>query len=290
MNVLSDGKGSYGFKVVDKLLGLTFPGIKITHNDSVAPDLVVRSHFDYEETFHFSCPYITWSGEPYKVKMYKNLEPLCQINTFLCEDENSVYFPLLVQDSQIKRHARQFIKDKKYCCAYAFSNPVKYREELFKSMRKREKTCFSFGKSCYTSDNPFVLPRSNRFDNSKKFNEFGFIVALENTQKWGYFTEKIGLAFESGGVPIYNSTNGIERFINLDSFFDVATFSTPESAAEAAINVWRDKQKLQKYLDAPIRINKNLQEYENLLHGDEETTCVNWIPFVKSLREHFPDL
>jgi len=275
--------GRWGFGLVDRLLKITFPGVKITHDSEKNPDLVVRSFATNEEALEYSCPYIMWSGEPFRVEKYRGREPLCEINTFDCDAPNAVYCPLLAQDSKTQRTPQE-ASAKKYCCAYAFSNKVLRREALFKSMRNQEKTCYGFGPSCHTEDKPFTLERSNRFQNSQAFKDFGFIVALENMQKPGYFTEKIGMAFESGSVPIYDSSNGIDRFINRESYFDVSDYSNAKKAGEAAVEIWNDKQKLQRYLDAPVRLNKNLEQYENF---DIDESRVWMKPFIDALSEHF---
>jgi hypothetical protein len=286
-NVLSSGMGQWGYVVIDQLLERAFPTIVITHNKSENPDLVVLSHFLGEEDLQFDCPYVTYSAEPYHVKPAIHDTPLCEVNTFDCDDSNCVYFPLLAADSKSVR-PESFATDKKYCCAFAFTNPVKEREALFRQLRTLEPTCYAFGSSCATPDKPFELSRDNRFQNARAFRNFGFVVAMENTVKAGYITEKIGMAFESGTVPIYDSRNGVERFFNTESFFDVALYNSPVDAAVAAVEVWKDKQKLQRYLDAPIRVNGNLAEYENLEECKEARTWM--MPFVRALREQFPDL
>lgn len=282
LNVLSDGMGRWWFGVIDLLLKISFPGIIVNHDSSKEPDLVVRGHFRCQEALDFSCPYIMWSAEARRVPKYKGIEPIIEINSFDCDDPKSVYYPLLVLDSKTQRSSQQ-AEDKKYCCAYAFSNKVLTRENLFQSMHKLEKTCYGFGPSCQTNNNPFELPRSNRFENSKAFKDFGFVVALENEQKQGYFTEKIGMAFESGSVPIYNSSNGIDRFINRESYFDVSSYENTEAAGIAAVEIWKDKQKLQKYLDAPVRVNDNLAQYENI---DVNESRVWMNPIINTFREN----
>jgi len=287
LNVLSNGMGRWGFGIVDPLLRIAFPSVKIVHEPSRPPDLAILSHFLSEESEPFNCPYISWSGESTRVPPATHAPPLIELNSFDAENSNSVYYPLLAADSKSVR-PESFATDKKYCCAFAFTNPVKEREALFRQLRAREPTCYAFGSSCATPDKPFELSRDNRFQNKRAFRNFGFMVAMENTVKAGYITEKIGMAFESGTVPIYDSRNGIERFFNTESFFDVALYKSPKDAAVTAVEVWKDKQKLQRYLDAPIRVNGNLAEYENLEECKETRTWM--MPFVHALREQFPDL
>jgi hypothetical protein len=119
------------------------------------------------------------------------------------------------------------------------------------------------------------------------FAEFAFNVAMENKIAPGYITEKIGNAFNSGSVPIYwGDVETIKSFFNPESFICVNDFQTPETAAQYAVQVWRDPQKLHKYLDAPIVVNNNLAEYEAIF-----TEYRPWMKFaVDTLRDAFSDL
>jgi len=282
MNVLSDGMGSWGYRITDPLLKITFPNLEITHDNSKAPDLVVRSHFVHTERRKFDCPYISWSGESYHVPKTAD-EPLCEINTFDCDQ---IYYPLIASELSIANEVA--IKNcapktlipadqKKFFCAYAYSNRVKSREDLFNEL-KVFPTVFSFGSSCYMHEKPFNLSRDNRYENARAFKDFGFLFAMENVVKPGYITEKIGMAYESGCVPIYDSRNGVDRFFNRESFVD------SQEKPETIYEIWQDKQKLQKILDAPQRLNDNLAQYEDM------TSYKTWMkPFVDSLKDGFPD-
>jgi len=154
-------------------------------------------------------------------------------------------------------------------------------------MRKYERTCYAFGRSCFTSDNPFPAPAAARKFNSTAFNEFAFVVAMENAVLPGYLTEKIGYAYNAGAVPIYwGDTTTVSDFFNPASFLNVADYMSPETAATTAVQIWRDPQKLQRFLDAPIRVNDRLAEYEAIY-----TEYRPWQePMVSALKEAFPDL
>jgi len=178
------------------------------------------------------------------------------------------------------------LKPKRFCAAYAFSNPVSFRERVFRTMRKCERTCYAFGRSCQTTDNPFPAPAAARKFNATAFNEFAFVVAMENAVVPGYLTEKIGYAYNAGAVPIYwGDTTTVSDFFNPASFLNVADYMNPEAAATTAVQIWQDKQKLQRFLDAPIRINDRLADYEAIY-----TEYRPWqSPMVSALKEAFPD-
>lgn len=285
----SDGMGSWCKQFVIPLLERTFPHTKIEFSTDKKPDLVLRSHFQSMETpAPYSCPYITWSGESYRVKHKAEYDPIMEINTV--NDKaipNNLYIPHLIAEFEtiIKRPTE--IPPKKYCCAYTFTSRIPERERFFWSMRIKESSCFAFGDSCHTKDNPFELPRTKRKENSNAFKEFGFLVAMENKIAPGYLTEKIGNAFNSGTIPIYwGDTSTVSDFFNPASYIDVSDFSSPDKAAEYAIELWRDPQKLQKYLDAPITLTSTLEDYFAVYNAYRPWQK----PFVDILRETFPDL
>lgn len=288
LNVGSDGMGSWSFDFFLPLLQRTFPGTEIIHDATKAPDLMVRSHFTHmERAAPYSCPYIVWSGESRPVALLPDRAPLFEINTFDCSRPNSIYFPhLFAELKQTRRPANLKAADKKYCASYAFSNRVPQRELMFLNMRKREPTCFGFGRSCHTIDNPFETPASNRKENSSVFKDFAYNIAMENAVIPGYMTEKIGYAFCGGSVPIYwGDTAAVNSFFNPDAFFNVGAFPTIAVAAETAVQLWKDPQKLQPFLDAPITVNQRLADYEAIY--TEERAWQR--PMIAALREAFPD-
>jgi hypothetical protein len=154
-------------------------------------------------------------------------------------------------------------------------------------MRSLEPTCYAFGRCSFTDDNPFVAPIGNRQENATTFREFGFTIAMENTSGPGYMTEKIGYAYCAGSVPIYwGDTDSVTSFFNPESFLNVRSYASPEAAADTAVEIWRDRQKLQKFLDAPLTLNKRLSDYEAIY-----TAYRPWQkPMVDILRDAFPDL
>ena len=284
-NVVSDGMGSWSYEFIGPFLQRTFPNTTITYDNSCRADLVIRSHFlNLERAAGYKCPYIVWSGESRHVPLIDHA-PLFELNTFHSPHENSVYFPHIF--AEIRETKRPEVQTpKKYCCAYAFSNPVHDRELLFRRMRSLEPTCYGFGQCSFTNDNPFVAPIHDRGNNKNAFGNFGFTVAMENTVAPGYMTEKIGNAFCTGSVPIYKGdTDTVNAFFNRESFLNVSDYATPILAAEAAVQIWRDPQKLQHFLDAPITLNDRLKDYEAIY-----TEYRPWQkPMVDALRDAFPD-
>lgn len=288
LNVLSDGMGRWSYGFLDPVLKRTFPHTRIVHDDSRAPDLVIRSHFTRMESLRdYTCPYITWSGEVAPVALLPDRAPLFELNTARSGRANEVWFPHLVAEIAHTDRPPAIQMPKRWCCAYAFTARIPEREQFFCLIRDREPTCYAFGPSCKTPDNPFEVGRGQRGENGSHFREFGYCVAMENCVAPGYMTEKIGFAFLAGSVPIYRGDNAtVKEFFNPASFINVPDFASLEVAAETCVEVWRDPQKLQKYLDAPLTLNDRLRDYEAIY-----TDYRPWQkPMVDALRDAFPDL
>jgi len=280
INIGSDGMGRWWFGQILPIIKRSLPGAVITTDDNKPADLVLRSLFQNLENNNYNCPYINISGEPYPVNK-KAYEPIFTIDTV--KRPGAVWVPHIV--FEVPKTLRPEIREKKYCCAYAFSNNVQIRENMFINMRRLEPTCYSFGSSCHTNDNPFIANKDNRGKNADFFSEFTYVVAMENSQQPGYITEKIGNAYCAGSVPIYWGAPDINELFNPESFINVSDYTSTEKAAETVIEIWKDKHKIQRYLDAPITLNKNLEDFEALFHSYRPWQK----PIVDALKETFPD-
>lgn len=292
LNVGSEGMGRWSRDFLGVLIERTFPHTRISFDDTKPADLVIRSHFLAREPPRPDsqrAPYISWSGESYPVPPRSGQDPLLEFNTSYTGHPNEIWFPHIVAEiPKTERPAdATSAEEKRWCSAFAFSHRVPERERLFWSMRVKEPTCYGFGASCRTPDNPFILPMAQRGENGRAFRDFGFVNAMENKVAPGYLTEKIGYAFLAGAVPIYWGDRAtVEDFFNPAAFIQVSDFASPDAAGAHCVEVWRDRQKLQKYLDAPMVVNSRLADYEAI-----RTDYRPWQkPFMDRLREAFPDL
>jgi hypothetical protein len=109
---------------------------------------------------------------------------------------------------------------------------------------------------------------------------------MENMVAPGYITEKIGFAFKSGSIPIYWGAPEITDFFNPASFVNVSDYTSPEACGAAAVQIWRDPQKMQPYLDAPITLNSKVDDYLAVYREYRPWQK----PFVDLMRSAFPDL
>jgi hypothetical protein len=287
LNIGSEGMGSWSHGIVLPIISRAFKNIDITFDKNKPYQLVLRSQFySIESYFNYTCPYITWTGEPSSVTD-KNYEPISRIKTVLPTDSLDTYIPHLVNEIPFTKRLADITVEKTYCLVYANSNSVQQRENVFNTFRNMEPTCYSYGKSCFTNNNPTgIHTAANRGTNWQLFSNFGLSICMENQIVPGYVTEKIGQGFMSSSVPIYWGDSIINDFFNPESFLNVCNFSSHEKLAETAINIWKDKQKLQAILDKPIRINNNLADLEAVRHEYK-----SWQkPMILGLHDAFPDL
>ena len=281
----SDYTGRFMDPLISRALGAT-----VTHDTERRPDLFVKGHNfvggKRGQKIYPDVPYIICSGEAVPVPWNGRQAPLFELNTFHCDRPRSIHFPHLL--AEIRDIARPDpMPAKRWCLAYSNSNPVAIRNAVFAALKRREPTCYAFGRCMTSADRPFSLKRDEREQNGQRFREFAFYIAMENRITPGYLTEKIGHAFNAGTVPLYwGDTACVNSFFNRDAFINVLDFTTTDKLAEHVINVWRDPQKLQRYLDAPIFAPGDLfQEYRKIY-----TEYAPWQrPAYDALLEAFPD-
>jgi hypothetical protein len=143
LNLGSDGMGGDwgGYDVVVPMIKIALPGVEVTTDKNKPVHLYIKSHFSGRQPAPpYSCPYICFSGEVRAVQHKKEYPPMMEINTARSGRANEIWFPYLaVEIKETKRNIESF--EKKFCCAYVFTNKVAYRERLFNEMRRLEKTC-----------------------------------------------------------------------------------------------------------------------------------------------------
>jgi hypothetical protein len=77
-----------------------------------------------------------------------------------------------------------------------------------------------------------------------------FIFAPENSNEWGYVTEKIYEALETTAVPIYMGAQDVDRFMpSPKSFINVEDFDSTADLAAHLLSLVDDDQKYLKYFE-----------------------------------------
>lgn len=87
---------------------------------------------------------------------------------------------------------------------------------------------------------------------SKAYEPYRFAMAMENSYAPGYLTEKIGMAFEGGAVPLFWGDSGVAAAIfNPDAYIDVGQYASAEAAAAAVRSISLNETRYQRLRRAP---------------------------------------
>jgi hypothetical protein len=100
------------------------------------------------------------------------------------------------------------------------------------------------------------------------YKDYKFVFAMENTNEYGYITEKIANAYDSGAIPIYWGTDYVKEIFNIESFVYVNDYPSFEDCAKDIIAISNDQIRYEKMRNAPI-FNKN-SSYEFWKYYDYE--------------------
>jgi GR25 family glycosyltransferase involved in LPS biosynthesis len=201
------------------------------------------------------------------VKLYKhsldNLQMDEQISAQMDEEIDSQ--PISKIDEKISEQTNEQIKNKKKFCAYMYSYDIPYRVELFHSISKYKKVD-SLGKSCNNDTKKYDRDTYNNDETYNdiavnKYAEYKFVLALENSIKNGYVTEKIINPILANSIPIYAGPEDIFEFINKKRVIYVYDFPDYEELLKYIEIVDNDDSLYNKIIDEPIFIN-------NFLHFD----------------------
>ena len=248
------------FSNLKHIFHLAFPDKNIIFDseNKYKPDLIVRSHFTYEEhDINIDCPYICFSGEPHRCNL-KNKPPICELNSYiplvknieynsielnedpgiisnkcnsvwgsklfyLSPDIKSFWVPYIVFCNYDLNNIRKYnnLNEKLLICGFVCSNPTqKIRNNLFIEIKKLDtnNSVRSLG-SVLNTENNILIDKSVNLDTFYK--QFKFVIAAENSYHDGYITEKIMLPFMAGSIPIYYGSDKVKEVFNEKSFFYV---------------------------------------------------------------------
>lgn len=247
------------FSKLKHIFNLAFPDKNIIYDieRKYKPDLIIRSHFLYEESNIDTdeCPYICFSGEPHRCNL-KYKQPICELNSYipsiknydfnsieLCDDPgivsnkcNSVWgkqffylspdiksfwVPYIIFCDYDLNNIRKYnnLNEKLLICGFICSNPTqKIRNNLFIEIKKLDTNNSVRSLGLVlNTENNILIDK--KVDLVNFYKQFKFVIAAENSYHEGYITEKIMLPFMAGSIPIYYGTNKIKELFNDKSFF-----------------------------------------------------------------------
>lgn len=121
------------------------------------------------------------------------------------------------------------------------------RERMFDSLVQRfgATQCHALGERCGSYPDT-LLPNDNPRSGQdcwyndklhKRYSNYTFMMAMENTISPGYITEKILNSFIAGAIPIYYGTDEIKNVFNSNAFIHVTDYRSIEDCAAFISNM-----------------------------------------------------
>jgi hypothetical protein len=153
---------------------------------------------------------------------------------------------------------------------------------------QKSSNCHALGK-CYGNHPKTKLPSIKGGWGGNQliecYTKYKFVIAMENSKRYGYITEKIINAFYSGAIPIYWGCNTIVQHFNKKAFINVNDFKTFEDCVNYVISL--DNKTIQKMAEEPIYLDNELthlmDEEWNKIHGN--TTLDRYIHKLQQFLE-----
>lgn len=223
------------------------------------PDILLRSHFCNKNKIINKSKVkniITVSGETYDIK-----EDKANINfkTKITNKPKDIWFPYIlfhIEEEILNKlqNKNKFkpINNRKKSLLYINSNCVKKRDNFFKLYQKISGNKGIAAGKCqnnYKSN----IKRKNFNLNGGNFQDYKFIIAMENSSVKGYCTEKILNAYLNGSIPIYwGCSDTVSMFFNPDTYIDLKNFKTDEDCIKYILELEKDKKKMYKMQNTNI--------------------------------------
>lgn len=241
-----------------------FPEYNVVFNNDLKPHLIIRHNFkpSKDEKHQWDAPYITVSGERYKLKtnrLRSHSIPFAEIVSSTPQNNKEIYIPFLVWYNTITE--REFThNNRERFLAYTASNCIPFREKMFQAIKNQNPNAEALGKCSNPSKKPFP---GNWQDLYKKYSEYNFALVMENHKHSGYVTEKIFIAFRAGAIPIYwGDTKTLEEVFNINpkAYINVNNFNNTEEVADFIVKLNNDKDKMAQMRAEPIFKNNQVPD------------------------------
>ena len=152
--------------------------------------------------------------------------------------------------------ANLLAKKSKFCAmVVSNANPKRTGKRLafFESLSKR-RPVDSGGRAINNVGGPVA-------DKIAFLENYRFNLAFENYSAPGYTTEKLFHAFEAGCVPLYLGNPDVAEDFNPQAIVNLADFASMDEMADFVIELDKDPERYQRYLDQPPFHDNQINKY-----------------------------
>lgn len=238
--------------------------------------ILIVSYFDKDRTWKQLFPSITnrrseifiilTNGEPQKHQGYENICIDCK------KIAGNGYYPFWLWSFVERRvdrleqlfQRRERVANKKKFCVFMYRNPTDFRDLFFRSLSLRKRV-ESIGPHLNNmgnpTDRPLYTPTKTYLDSAvAKYQPYRFVIAMENSTRPGYITEKLINAFLAGAIPIYWGAPDVHQYFNPAAFVLVRNKADISIAIERILALENDEAARKTMLKQPIFKNEKLPE------------------------------
>lgn len=254
--------------------------INIINNNNC--QLIISSPLSGDKWNTNKKPYIYWSGEsryPNRSEMGKD-NHIYVLSFFPKEQDkhNTLYIPFCLESRHIYKPRIDTNINRKWTIGYCASNKVQIREDMFNKFVKKlgHEKCRSFG-TCYGSYKNTNQSTGGDYQGDSliaQYRKCKFVLAMENSKRDGYVTEKIVNAFYSGAIPIYWGSSNISDLFNKDAFINVDDFPNLDACVEYVTKI-SDEQRLNMLSKSIYNAHPTKGQLINILNDSYNSTHDN---------------
>ena len=290
----SEGCGySYSYFFIKYLIYLYNHNISIIFKNNPNADIITCSHYyDKEKEWNVNNKkYIFMNWEAIKIftpishtKKFNKIQEKLLFTTLI--ENNSIHIPygfvdyIKIKNLHLWNNNYLSIKNRKkffgYCIKNTHWNVTTNRIKFIDLFTKYTKETYALGEYChpksihtklnfdYNGDknhSNFLNKNSDKSTEEliKKYSEFKFILAPENTIEYGYMTEKIINALAAGCIPIYiGSSKYIKKVINPKRIIIANDYRDPRECIKYILSL--KEKDFDNYQKEPIFTNEKESE------------------------------
>jgi hypothetical protein len=254
------------------------------------PNLIVKSVFKKKDNIIKNRnKYITIIGEPWN----EYDRGILNFVSLLPKYENDIWFPHICWHINSERiitlQQKKFkpINERDNFLIYLASNCIADRDLFFKLISKKHTGCHAGGKCCNNINLDDKFGRAFFKKNSLIFNNYKFVLCMENKSAPGYITEKILNAYLGGSIPIYKGdTETVTKFFNPKSFVNIDNFKNFEECIDYIINLANDPKRM--YDMQQMNIFKDGKIPDKFLYNENDSKFVkDTVDKIKSIGINF---